>query len=103
VAYGNSLGLGLAVDAPYMLSNSRVASFSGESLRLMFTKPYWWPLHSDDLYRPVTLLSFALAETWEHMRERSGPQNDDLELTLVDYERTGGVRRAVCCAGRWRI
>jgi len=61
VAYGNSLGLGLAVDAPYLLSNSRVASFSGESLRLMFTKPYWWPLHSDDLYRPVTLLSFALA------------------------------------------
>jgi tetratricopeptide (TPR) repeat protein len=60
LAYGNSLVLGLAVDAPYLLSNSRVASLTAENLRLIFTKPYWWPVHSDDLYRPVTLLSFAL-------------------------------------------
>jgi protein O-mannosyl-transferase len=61
LAYGNSLALGLAVDAPYLLSSSRVAALTAENLRLIFTKPYWWPVHSDDLYRPVTLLSLALA------------------------------------------
>src|SRR5688572_29304460 len=70
-AYGNALFLGLAVDAPYLLSNPRVTSVSAENLGLLFRKPYWWPTHSDDLYRPITLLSFALtpggaATPWTH-------------------------------------
>ena len=60
LAYGNSIPLGLAVDAPYLLSNARVSAWTAENLRLIFSKPYWWPLHSDDLYRPLTLLSFLL-------------------------------------------
>jgi tetratricopeptide (TPR) repeat protein len=59
-AYANAMPLAVAVDAPFLLSNPRVQALTLENLRLIFTKPYWWPVHSDDLFRPVTLLSLLL-------------------------------------------
>ena len=56
-AYANAIPLGLAVDAPYLLTNPRLAAATAENLGLIFTKPYWWPNHTDDLYRPLTTLS----------------------------------------------
>jgi tetratricopeptide (TPR) repeat protein len=59
-AYGNALTLGLAVDAPFLLTNPRLAALTRENVELILTKPYWWPSHTDDLYRPITTLSFLL-------------------------------------------
>jgi tetratricopeptide (TPR) repeat protein len=56
-AYANAIGLGLAVDAPYLLQNPRLAAVTWANLQLIFTKPYWWPSHTDDLYRPLTTLT----------------------------------------------
>jgi tetratricopeptide (TPR) repeat protein len=60
LAYANALPRGLAVDAPFLLSNPRLASPNAANVWLILTKPYWWPAHADDLYRPVTTLSFFL-------------------------------------------
>lgn len=48
----------------------------------------------------LPLLSFTLQEAWGRMRERLGAGTDNLELTLADYERTGGVGRAVARQAR---
>jgi tetratricopeptide (TPR) repeat protein len=61
LAYGNALAQGLAVDAPFLLSNPRLASLSASNIWLILTRPYWWPAHADDLYRPITTASFFLS------------------------------------------
>jgi tetratricopeptide (TPR) repeat protein len=57
-AYCNCFGLGLALDAHPLLSDERIHTATGENLRLILTKHYWWPAPVERLYRPVTTLSF---------------------------------------------
>jgi protein O-mannosyl-transferase len=60
LAYGNAVPLGLAVDGPFLLANPRLAAVTADNVELILTRPYWWPSHTDDLYRPLTTLSFLL-------------------------------------------
>ena len=39
-------------------SESRIRQVTAENLNLIFTHDYWWPAPADNLYRPVTLLSY---------------------------------------------
>jgi tetratricopeptide (TPR) repeat protein len=39
-------------------ADTRLQSFSWESVRLIFTRDYWWPTMASNLYRPFTTLSF---------------------------------------------
>jgi tetratricopeptide (TPR) repeat protein len=58
-AYSNSFGLGAALDGRAILEqDSRIRAASAENLRLIVTKDYWWPRSTDQLYRPVTTISF---------------------------------------------
>jgi hypothetical protein len=57
-AYCNSFGLGLAFDAHPLLADERIHAATGENLRLILTKNYWWPAPVEQLYRPLTTLSF---------------------------------------------
>src|SRR4051794_39416151 len=59
--YGNSLRGALVLDSSVLvLQDVRLRELSGENLRLMVTRDYWWPTYASDLYRPLTTLSFAL-------------------------------------------
>ncbi|MGA3095194.1 MAG: hypothetical protein ABSF25_01970 [Bryobacteraceae bacterium] len=59
IAYADSLGLGLALDARVIvLGDSRIRDASAQNLGLILTKDYWWPKAVDRLYRPLTTLSF---------------------------------------------
>lgn len=63
-SYHNSLHGKLALDSAVLVGQDiRVRQFSGETLRLILTRDYWWPAYASDLYRPVTTLSFA-ANYW---------------------------------------
>jgi tetratricopeptide (TPR) repeat protein len=57
-AYWNSFGLGLAFDAHPLLADERIHAATGENVRLILTKHYWWPAPVERLYRPLTTLSF---------------------------------------------
>jgi len=77
LAYANSLGLGLAEDSQFLLTQDpRLQSLAARNLALVFSKSYWWPMVGDAIYRPVTtaslLLNHALAGTaggefWYHL------------------------------------
>jgi tetratricopeptide (TPR) repeat protein len=57
-AYANSFGLGLAQDSKAVVTqDARLQAVSGENLKLILEKNYWWPKAGDGLYRPVTTLS----------------------------------------------
>ena len=59
VAYANSFGLGLPLDAQSrVLQEPRIQSVTADNVKLILTKHYWWPRPVDRLYRPVTLISF---------------------------------------------
>jgi hypothetical protein len=61
LAYGNSLGLGLAEDSQFLLSQDpRLQSVTAHNLALVFSKSYWWPIAGDLIYRPLTTLSLQL-------------------------------------------
>ena len=58
-AYANSFGLGLAYDgAQFATADARVQSVTWSNLSVIFSKPYWYPVPEDYLYRPLTILSF---------------------------------------------
>lgn len=57
-AYCNVFGLGLALDAHPLLADERIHAATGENLRLILTKHYWFPAPVERLYRPLTTLSF---------------------------------------------
>ncbi|MGA2038087.1 MAG: glycosyltransferase family 39 protein [Bryobacteraceae bacterium] len=66
LAYANSLGLGLAGDSQFLLTQDpRLQSATAHNLWLILTKTYWWPIAADLIYRPVTsaslLFNHALA------------------------------------------
>lgn len=77
LAYANSLGLGLAGDSQFLLTQDpRLQSLTAHNLWLILSKSYWWPVAADLIYRPVTsaslLLNHALAGTgggafWYHL------------------------------------
>src|SRR5271169_1864550 len=77
LAYANSLGLGLAGDSQFLLTQDpRLQSLAAHNLGLVFSKSYWWPMAGDLIYRPVTsaslLLNHALAGAaggafWYHL------------------------------------
>ena len=61
LAYANSLGLGLAEDSQYLLTQDpRLQSLTAHNLWLIFSKSYWWPLAADLIYRPITSASLLL-------------------------------------------
>jgi tetratricopeptide (TPR) repeat protein len=61
LAYANSFGLGLALDAPYLvLKDPRIRTASAENLNLILHQEYGWPTTWSGLYRPVTTVSFLL-------------------------------------------
>lgn len=60
VAYANSLGLGLAMDAPLLIRDPRVQAFTSENVDRILHEPYWWGNLYSGLYRPVTTFSFLL-------------------------------------------
>jgi hypothetical protein len=62
-AYWNSFGLGLAFDAHPLLADERIHAATGENVRLILTKNYWWPAPVERLYRPLTTLSFLFNYT----------------------------------------
>jgi tetratricopeptide (TPR) repeat protein len=57
-AYVNSFGLGLAQDSTVLVKDTRL-ELTGDNLRLILERNYWWPAAGDGLYRPVTTLSFV--------------------------------------------
>jgi tetratricopeptide (TPR) repeat protein len=58
-AYANSFGLGLAYDGlHHATQDPRVKAATWNNLRLIFSTPYWYPSAADNLYRPLTTLSF---------------------------------------------
>ena len=60
-AYANSFHLGLAFDAKAIVTGDRrIHELTTENLGLIFQKDYWWPVSSDRLYRPVTMLSYLV-------------------------------------------
>jgi len=77
LAYANSLGLGLAEDSQFLLTqDSRLQSVTAHNLALIFSRSYWWPTAGDLIYRPLTtaslLLNHALAGAaggafWYHL------------------------------------
>ncbi len=57
--YANSFGLGLAYDgSQFVTGDARVRAATWDNLVLIFSKPYWYPVPEDFLYRPVSILSF---------------------------------------------
>jgi protein O-mannosyl-transferase len=57
--YGNSFGLGFALDAVGLIKGDpRVHAATAQNLALIFQNDYWWPSSVDTLYRPLTTLSF---------------------------------------------
>jgi protein O-mannosyl-transferase len=77
LAYANSLGLGLAGDSQFLLTQDpRLQSLTAHNLGLIFSKSYWWPMAADLIYRPIAsaslLLNHALAGAaggafWYHL------------------------------------
>ena len=60
-AYANSFGMGLALDAPLIISKDpRMRAATAENLSLILHQDYWWPSFISGLYRPVTTASFLL-------------------------------------------
>lgn len=58
-AYANSFTAGLIVDNKLLiLQDPRVQSLSGENLRTIFTRDYWWPSAVVGVYRPVAKLTY---------------------------------------------
>ena len=58
-AYADSFGLGMAQDANVIVAaDTRLRAVSTENIKLIVARNYWFPLGGDDLYRPVTTLSF---------------------------------------------
>ena len=62
LAYGNSLDGDFVLDARVLiLEDPRLNAFTPSTLREIFTRSYWWPYtEADDLYRPVTTLSYFI-------------------------------------------
>ena len=61
LAYANSLGLGLAGDSQFLLTQDpRLQSLTAQNLWLILSKSYWWPVAGDLIYRPVTTASLLL-------------------------------------------
>lgn len=59
IAYANSLGLGLAMDARGIIPRDpRIRQVTAQNLGLILSTDYWWPSSVDRLYRPVTTASF---------------------------------------------
>jgi protein O-mannosyl-transferase len=59
VVYGNTLGLGFALDAVSLVKGDpRVRAVTAENVGLILRNDYWWPSSVDMLYRPVTTASF---------------------------------------------
>ena len=77
LAYANSLGLDLAEDSQFLLTqNPRLQSLTAQNLWLILSKSYWWPVTADLIYRPITtaslLFNHALAGAaggafWYHL------------------------------------
>lgn len=61
LAYANSLGLGLAGDSQFLLTQDpHLQSLTAHNLWLILSKSYWWPLAADLIYRPITSASLLL-------------------------------------------
>jgi tetratricopeptide (TPR) repeat protein len=59
LAYGNSFSAGLVLDnRPIIAESPRVQTWALDTLKLIFTRDYWWPDAASDLYRPLTTLSY---------------------------------------------
>jgi tetratricopeptide (TPR) repeat protein len=62
--YANSLHADLLVDnRVIILEDPRIRALSGENLRLIFTREYWWPKYVGGTYRPLVTLSYLLDYT----------------------------------------
>jgi len=60
-AYANSFGLGLAQDSKAIVTgDARLQAVTGDNLKLILGKNYWWPKSGDGLYRPITTLSLLV-------------------------------------------
>ncbi len=74
VLYAHSLGNGFAFDDYYMVqTNEAVHSF--DDLPGMFTREYWATEIGAGLYRPLTLLSFAI--DWARRSPCCGPAQSE--------------------------
>jgi hypothetical protein len=50
VAYADSFGLGMALDANVIVAqDARLRAVTADNLKLILTKNYWWPLGGDGL------------------------------------------------------
>ena len=80
-AYSSSFRAGLIFDnAVIILKDARLRAFSGENLRLIFTKEYWYPnVIGNGLYRPLTTLSYLF--NYSLLGDGSNP----LGYHLVNY------------------
>ncbi len=59
LAYANSFTGEFALDNKLIiLQDPRLTAFNGEHLRQIFSEGYWWPTITNELYRPLTTLSY---------------------------------------------
>jgi protein O-mannosyl-transferase len=60
IVYGNSLGLGLAMDSVPLLQDPRIQSLTAENLGRIVREGYSWDSPRTGLYRPLTTLSLLV-------------------------------------------
>ncbi len=76
-AYSNSFDSGLVFDNAAIIGHdARIRAATPESVRLIFTKEYWYPATNSGLYRPLTTLSYL----WNYAVLEDGPQTNGYHL-----------------------
>jgi tetratricopeptide (TPR) repeat protein len=64
LCYANAFSAGLTLDSKVVITGDpRIQALDHDHLKLIFTKTYWWPHHEEDLYRPLTTLSYLFNYT----------------------------------------
>jgi len=62
--YANSFSAGLTLDNKVVITGDpRIRALDYDHLKLIFTKTYWWPNLEENLYRPLTTLSYLFNYT----------------------------------------
>jgi tetratricopeptide (TPR) repeat protein len=112
LAYANSLGLGLAGDSQFLLTQDpRLQSLTAHNLGLILSKSYWWPVVGDLIYRPITtaslLFNHALAGAaggafWYHLVNLL-LHGFNVWLVWMLASRLMTRRAAWCAAALWAV
>src|SRR6185295_3849997 len=59
LVYSNSFSAGLTLDNKIILGDDpRIREWTWQNLQLIFTRDYWFPSATGDLYRPLTTLTY---------------------------------------------